>query len=221
MGSLDSYLQIEGMYFLGYSCKVRNELGLEETSITLNWLWPQSLLIKASDLGLILVPCIKESRPDVSSLKTQDLMRQWDIGINTDLNLLRCALCRTCPDSHAHLFFECPFSAKVWRYVRDLAAMDNVPPIMHDILLYLRPMANKRTVCSIFGKLILAASSYYIWLERNNRVFKNVKKTPEDIRDIIMVTVCLNLLTFCFKNTTMVNQLLSRWKMPINFRLYG
>ncbi|GJV78780.1 hypothetical protein Tco_1514650 [Tanacetum coccineum] len=111
--------------------------------------------------------------------------------------------------------------AKVWRYIRDLAAMDNVLPTMHDILLYLRHMANKRTVHSIFGKIILAASSYYIWLERNNRVFKNVKKTPEDIRDIIMVTVRLKLLTFRFKNTTMVNQLLSRWKMPINFRLYG
>ncbi|GKE35654.1 hypothetical protein Tco_1454976 [Tanacetum coccineum] len=33
-----------------------------------NWLWPQSLLTKAPNLGLIPVPCIEESRLDV---------RQW------------------------------------------------------------------------------------------------------------------------------------------------
>ncbi|GJY86607.1 putative reverse transcriptase domain-containing protein, partial [Tanacetum coccineum] len=54
-------------------------------------------------------------------------------------------------------------------------------------------------------------------LQRNNRVFKQVKKSPEDIRDIIMVTVRLKLLTFRFKDTSMVNQLLARWKMPKYF----
>ncbi|GJT41701.1 hypothetical protein Tco_0941566 [Tanacetum coccineum] len=69
-----------------------------------------------------------------------DRMRQWDVGVSTDLNLLRCALCDSQPDSHAHLFFECPFSSKV-------------------------------------------------------------KQSPEDIRDVIMVTVRLKLLTFRFKDT--------------------
>nr|GEU98541.1 integrase, catalytic region, zinc finger, CCHC-type, peptidase aspartic, catalytic [Tanacetum cinerariifolium] len=41
-------------------------------------------------------------------------------------------------------------------------------------------------------------------LERNNRAFKQVKKSPEDIRDIIMVTVHLKLLNFRFKDISMV-----------------
>ncbi|GJR53871.1 hypothetical protein Tco_1404392 [Tanacetum coccineum] len=45
------------------------------------------------------------------SLKTQDKMRQWDVGGGTDLNLLRCSLCDSQPDSHEHLFFECAFSS--------------------------------------------------------------------------------------------------------------
>ncbi|GKC72812.1 reverse transcriptase domain, reverse transcriptase zinc-binding domain protein [Tanacetum coccineum] len=156
-----------------------------------------------------------------NGLKTQDRMRQWDVGVGTDLNLLRCALCDSQPDSHAHLFFECPFSSKVWLYVRELTGMELIPPIMHDITSYLQPISKKRTALSILGKLILAALSYFIWLERNNRVFKQVKKSPEDIHDIIMVTVRLKLLTFRFKDTSMVNQLLARWKMPKSFRLYG
>nr|GEW60009.1 hypothetical protein [Tanacetum cinerariifolium] len=106
------------------------------------WSWLQSWLLKAPDLGLILTT--RESSDVVSDclvshniprhafhlwlvmrngLKTHDKMRQWDVSGDTDLNLLRCALCDNCPDSHMHLFFECTFSAKVWNYVRDLAAV--------------------------------------------------------------------------------------------------
>ncbi|GJY09132.1 putative reverse transcriptase domain-containing protein [Tanacetum coccineum] len=155
-----------------------------------------------------------------NSLKTQDKLRQWDVGINTDLNLLRCSLCNTQSDSHAHLFFECPYSSKVWKLVRHLADMELVPPILYDIVAHLQSMANKRTARSIFGKLILAASSYFVWLERNNRLFKNVKRTPEELRDVIMVTVRLKLLSFKFKNSAKVISLLDRWKMPRSFRLY-
>ncbi|GJT77639.1 hypothetical protein Tco_1044364 [Tanacetum coccineum] len=127
-------------------------------------------------------------------------MRQWDVGPNGDLTNLRCALCDGQPDSHPHLFFECTFSAKVWRYVRVLVDMDNVPPSMHEIILYLKPMGNKRTAKCIFGKLIVADTDYFIWNERNNRTFKNIRRSPEEIRDIIMVTVQLKLITFRFKN---------------------
>ncbi|GKE97219.1 homeodomain-like protein, partial [Tanacetum coccineum] len=154
-------------------------------------------------------------------LKTHDKMRQWDVRGDTDLNLLRCALCDNYPDSHTHLFFECTFSAKVWSYVRDLDGMDLIPPVLRDILLYLLPMGDKRTAKSFFGKLILSALAYFIWMKRNNRTFKNTRRSPEVIRDLIMVTVRLKLICFRFKNTNVVRQLLKRWKMPNNFRLYG
>ncbi|GJX60328.1 hypothetical protein Tco_0291718 [Tanacetum coccineum] len=67
--------------------------------------------------------------------------------------------------------------------------MDLIPPVLQDILLYLLPIGNKRTAKSVFGKLILAASAYFIWVERNNRTFKKTRRSPEEIRDLIMVTV--------------------------------
>ncbi|GJW71932.1 reverse transcriptase zinc-binding domain-containing protein [Tanacetum coccineum] len=42
-------------------------------------------------------------------LLTQDRLMKW----NKDKNL-KCPLCKTCPDSHDHLFFGCDFSKKVW-----------------------------------------------------------------------------------------------------------
>ncbi|GJR35747.1 hypothetical protein Tco_1211431 [Tanacetum coccineum] len=56
-----------------------------------------------------------------NSLTTKDKVKQWDIGVNTDLNLLRCALCDAQRDSHNHLFFKCAFSSQLWYYIRDLA----------------------------------------------------------------------------------------------------
>ncbi|GKD81840.1 reverse transcriptase zinc-binding domain-containing protein [Tanacetum coccineum] len=156
-----------------------------------------------------------------NNLRTQDKLRQWDVGINVDLNLLRCPLCDIQPDSHDHLFFECNFSKQVWMYIRHLADMDVVPPTLTHITSHLQPLAKKRTAKSILGRLLLAASSYYVWLERNNKLFKKARRSPKELRDIIMVTVRLKLITFRFKNTSNVNHLLERWKMPSTFRLYG
>ncbi|GKB88673.1 homeodomain-like protein [Tanacetum coccineum] len=155
------------------------------------------------------------------SLRTQDKLRQWDVGESTDLSLLRCPLCNLIPDSHEHLFFACSFSSQVWRYVRSMADMDLLPPTLHQIVTHLAPMAKHRTARNVIGRLLLAASAYFIWIERNNRLFKNSRKTPEEIRDCIMVTVRLKLLTFRFKNKAMVSSLLAKWNMPSNFRIYG
>ncbi|GJS35334.1 hypothetical protein Tco_0533716 [Tanacetum coccineum] len=126
-------------------------------------------------------------------LRTHDKLRQWDIAPNTD----------------------------VWLYIRHLANMEAVNPSLQDIITHLQPIARQRTASSIVGKLLLAASSYYIWIECNNRLFKNAKRSPEELRDSIMVTVRLKLMTFRFKNTANVTRMLDRWKMPKSFRLYG
>ncbi|GKB93677.1 hypothetical protein Tco_0979814, partial [Tanacetum coccineum] len=106
-------------------------------------------------------------------------------------------------------------------YIRHLANMEVVNPSIQDILTHLQPIARQRTANSIVCKLLLAASSYYIWIERNNRLFKNAKRSPEELRDSIMVTVRLKLMTFRFKNIANVTRMLDRWKMPKSFRLYG
>ena len=50
----------------------------------------------------------------LEKLKTQDRLRQWDVGPNVDLTLLRCPLCDTVMDSHSHLFLDCSYSSQVW-----------------------------------------------------------------------------------------------------------
>ncbi|GJX92708.1 hypothetical protein Tco_0347294 [Tanacetum coccineum] len=169
------------------------------------WSWPLSWLIKAPDMGLIAVPYLKESWTDIiqwrdlaGTLSSFSISKAWEV--------LR-------PQGSTE--------AMVWAYVCNLVGMECVPPDIHDILVHLHLMVQKPTARSLIGKLILAATSCYIWLERNNQIFKKTKRSPKDLRDIIMVTVRLKLLIFHFKKTTMVTHLLSCCKMPKTFRLYG
>ncbi|GJR32032.1 homeodomain-like protein [Tanacetum coccineum] len=151
------------------------------------------------------------------SLKTQDRVRQWEVGPNVDLSMLCCKLCDAQPDSHEHLFFECPYSARIWILIRSLAGMELISPRLHDIISYLQPIAHRRNARSVIGRILVAAAAYFIWVEQNNRVFKNSRRSPEELLDSIIVTVRLKLLTFRFNNTTAVQDILARWKMPSRF----
>ncbi|GJV17146.1 hypothetical protein Tco_1362469 [Tanacetum coccineum] len=154
-------------------------------------------------------------------LKMQDKLRSWDVDSSTDISQLQCSLCGSHQDSHKHLFFECTFSSQVLNSIRNLAGMEHVPSILEDIVMWFNLMANNHSFKNVVGKLLFAGSSYYIWIKRNNRLFKNSRRSPEEIRDLIMTTVRLKLVTFRFKNILRVQSLLSLWKMPSNFRIYG
>ncbi|GJV17869.1 hypothetical protein Tco_1363192 [Tanacetum coccineum] len=43
------------------------------------------------------------------------------------------------------------------------------------------PIASRRSILSLIAKLVVAASAYYIWQERNWRLFKNCKRKPIQI----------------------------------------
>ncbi|GJS24534.1 reverse transcriptase domain, reverse transcriptase zinc-binding domain protein [Tanacetum coccineum] len=47
-------------------------------------------------------------------LKTHDKLRQWDVGNLFDLNMLRCPLCKSQPNTHEHLLFKCVYSSQIW-----------------------------------------------------------------------------------------------------------
>nr|GEY87044.1 putative RNA-directed DNA polymerase, eukaryota, reverse transcriptase zinc-binding domain protein [Tanacetum cinerariifolium] len=90
-----------------------------------------------------------------------------------------------------------PFSnflvRRAWEALKP-RGMEMVRPVFHDIVAYLQPVTNKRT---------------------------DTKRTPEELRDVIMITVRLKLISFKFKNSHNVNYFLDLWKLPRSLRLYG
>ncbi|GKA89408.1 hypothetical protein Tco_0811220 [Tanacetum coccineum] len=140
-------------------------------------------------------------------------MRNWDVGDAYDLKLFNVSMSKA--KGFIPLFYKCAF-------LRGLGCLSSCYlEKFHHVCRNHDGIAHKRTAKSVIGRLLLAATSYFIWMERNNRLFKKVKKKPEEIRDMVMITVRFKLLTLRFKNKLKVAELLSRWKMPSNFRLYG
>nr|GFA84174.1 hypothetical protein [Tanacetum cinerariifolium] len=125
------------------------------------------------------------------SLKTQDKLCPWDVEPFTDLSTLRCVFCQAHMDSHEHIFFECSYASRVWSLVQVYTKMKYVRPLLNEITLWFQTVASKRTVQVIVGKLIFAAASYYIWRERNNRLFKGTRRSLKELRDLIIVMVRL------------------------------
>ncbi|GJW91199.1 hypothetical protein Tco_0168752 [Tanacetum coccineum] len=130
-------------------------------------------------------------------LKTQDKLRSWDVSNSLTT---KCSLCDSQPDSHEHLFFDCSFSRQVWCHMRDVAGMSHVPPSLELILDYIIPIAKRRASRSVISKLILASSTYFIWQERNEHLFKSHKRTVAQVIECIMSAVRLKLVSCRFKN---------------------
>ncbi|GJT00162.1 sodium/hydrogen exchanger 6 [Tanacetum coccineum] len=105
-----------------------------------------------------------------------------------------------------------PFS--VWSKVCVLYDMDAISPCLIDVA-FIVPISKGKTVISILSRVVIAAISYYIWLERNGRLFKKKTSSPDQIVDVILSMVQLKLVTFKFKKmSTRSRLLLDQWKIP-------
>nr|GEY53419.1 hypothetical protein [Tanacetum cinerariifolium] len=135
----------------------------------------------------------------IRKFKTQDRLRQWDVGPSIDLKLLRCPLCDLVPDSHSHLFFECVFSSHVWSNVRVLRGMDFIPPRLIDIITFITPISKGKTVVSILLRIVVAATSYYIWKEQNERLLNKKSTSPNQIVQVILSLVRLKSVSFSLR----------------------
>ncbi|GKB10952.1 hypothetical protein Tco_0844875 [Tanacetum coccineum] len=144
-------------------------------------------------------------------LKTQDRICSWDISNSL---VSSCTLCEAIPDSHEHLFFMCPFSNDVWNHMKWLAGLDRVSHDIYAIIAYFDVNARRRSSHIVIAKLVVAASAYFIWQERNWRLFKKTKRTVNQVIECIYSAVRLKLLSCFFKRSKEGVHYARMWKLP-------
>ncbi|GJQ95744.1 zinc finger, CCHC-type containing protein [Tanacetum coccineum] len=148
-------------------------------------------------------------------LKTQDRLKQWDVRNDLDLASLRCPLCKNQQDTHEHLFFECSYAAQVWKLVLCKAELPIIPPMWSDNLGWLLHMAHKNNTTCIVGRLLVAASSYYVWQERNNRIHNKGTRNVEQLGNVILDVMHLKLASIKFWKNIRVDKLNNTWKLAV------
>ncbi|GJT46976.1 sodium/hydrogen exchanger 6 [Tanacetum coccineum] len=92
----------------------------------------------------------------------------------------------------------------VWSYVRKYAAMKHIDSRMANILSWLYPLSSTNSARSNCSRLVVAASAYYIWHERNNRIFRKKARNVEQVRDTIIATVRLKIISLRSKKSLKV-----------------
>ncbi|MFS7905001.1 putative RNA-directed DNA polymerase [Helianthus anomalus] len=144
----------------------------------------------------------------------EDIMSSWQSSGNANYNLMCCSLCTSDLDSHDHLFFECDYAAQVWNGVKGLAGMTLIQNNWTNIMEFLMSNANSTSASHIIAKLVVSASAYFVWNERNRRLFSNQKRNKDQLVEVILGTVRMKLHTMRFKMSSRTAQVLQQWMLP-------
>lgn len=144
-------------------------------------------------------------------LLTQDRIRRWERNDQGEL----CGFCNEQPDSHRHLFFECGFPNRVWMEVQKLAEFRNPPSDWQECVHHCSGLPTNATTKSIIWRLVLGATVYFIWQERNVRVFQKSKRKWEEIVELIKESVKLRLWGLKIRDTKGAVELSKTWGFKV------
>ncbi|XP_019238405.1 PREDICTED: uncharacterized protein LOC109218495 [Nicotiana attenuata] len=102
-----------------------------------------------------------------------------------------CVLCEAADESHDHLFFTCKYSSNVWEKVMYWAGTGRKAKIWSEEISWASAYATGRISDATIYRMILAGAVYYLWQERNWRIFrKNKRKAEELVRMIVQDIHC-------------------------------
>ncbi|GKD01847.1 RNA-directed DNA polymerase, eukaryota, reverse transcriptase zinc-binding domain protein [Tanacetum coccineum] len=147
----------------------------------------------------------------IGRLNTHDNMAHWDWNEN-----FRCIFYGKEPDSHNHLFFECEFPKSIWCTLKSMVRLDYAPNSWHDIVEYILKRPINKSIWSILQRLVLGATVYMVWQERNLRTFQNRHRSMEELYNLIKDVVRLRIMGLSLKASSQVFVAADIWKFIVN-----
>ncbi|GJS75796.1 putative reverse transcriptase domain-containing protein [Tanacetum coccineum] len=220
---LSEFISKRKMYYSGLSldCKVANVI---ENGV---WKWRRGLSMESDCLNAIEPPCLTEGKKDKVFWKTVS-GRHKDFSVNTvwnDLRVcsetekngdMRCVFFKNVLDSHDHLFFECEFSKKVWDSLKCMVRMDHALDCWSQIKEFMLKRPINKSIWSILQRLLIGASIYFIWQERNVRMFQDKSRSVEALTCLIKDTVRLRIMSVSLNDSTQVSEATSLWNFHVD-----
>ncbi|XP_060181963.1 uncharacterized protein LOC132611564 [Lycium barbarum] len=93
----------------------------------------------------------------------------------------QCQLCRGAPETINHAFFACPFSGAIWSRLLQWLNINRSNMEWTDELKWAETWCKGRSSKAEVYKIVLAAAVYYVWQERNNRLFQKRSKGVDGV----------------------------------------
>ncbi|GJR15499.1 hypothetical protein Tco_0798151 [Tanacetum coccineum] len=99
-------------------------------------------------------------------------------------------------------------------HLKVLTSLNQVSASFASIMSHLVPISKRRHARSVIVKILVVACSYYIWQERNWRLFRNQKRPVAQLIECIKSSVRLKLLTCRFKKYKAGQEFCRHWNLP-------
>jgi hypothetical protein len=99
------------------------------------------------------------------------------------INSSTCILCGQHTETHDHLFFQCTYSAEVWGSLSAKTLFSWPSTTWQSLLQWAASTFRKKVFTHILSRLVLSTAVYYLWYERNNRIFKQIYRTSQELSD--------------------------------------
>jgi hypothetical protein len=109
-------------------------------------------------------------------LHTGDRLLKW--GYKGDV---KCFFCHNQIETREHLFFECSFSYRIWKFLMSQCSVDNPPVIWDEVMQLGISNWGSRTLKSFLCRLGLSSVIYHLWCTRNEINHSGQPNTEEQI----------------------------------------
>ncbi|XP_071697409.1 uncharacterized protein [Rutidosis leptorrhynchoides] len=141
-------------------------------------------------------------------LYTQDKMKSWMPQVP-----LLCPLCEKTNDSINHLFFQCEFSSCVWKDIKAKLIFRGLPYSLDSIVQRMAVYPFTKNIWNIVNRLVIAACVYFVWRERNARLFRHQKKEALKVGEDVQNYIRWKLLSLTVKNSSAIRKVADLWNM--------
>ncbi|GKE17635.1 hypothetical protein Tco_1425212 [Tanacetum coccineum] len=101
---------------------------------------------------------------------------------------------------------------------RKASDQDSLPDRWEDIISTLTTQRHNKSIKSGLKRLTMIACVYYIWLERNRRIFTNDRKNNNVVAAEIFSHLRLKLVSLTVKRTEQVVEISKKWRVEMNSR---
>ncbi|KAL7197294.1 hypothetical protein ACSBR2_019889 [Camellia fascicularis] len=102
-------------------------------------------------------------------------------------------------EDHNHPFFECPFSERVWTYIKGKINVDWPSIQWNDLIRLIAKSVKGKSLGAVITKLAFTCTMYQLWIVRNNRVFSK-DMVPEEMVSKLMEATSYHVEACCSWN---------------------
>ncbi|PWA87733.1 reverse transcriptase domain, Reverse transcriptase zinc-binding domain protein [Artemisia annua] len=129
-----------------------------------------------------------------------------------------CPLCESGINSLNHLFFECAYSFQVWKVVKEKAGIASMPTKWDDIIERMIRVKHDKTIRNVLLRISLAACVYFIWCERNRRLFAKEKIDNKELTVNVINHIRLKLSSLIVRKSAQTTEVSKEWEVIMKIK---